>query len=187
VEGFAGSEVVTGPGYESGRAVSLATLSASGGHRRVDLGGDLVLVFHTRETVRAALQELLRADRVTDAERIAAESAAFAELLGGDHDLVATLYLDVPDPVALADRVAELPGVADVVYLEVGGDRVPAVTDPDDRVSGAFHLRFSLATERRAILLGGGAVTVAVDHPKLRTSVTVSTEQVRAIAADLRR
>jgi hypothetical protein len=187
VDRFAAGEVVTGPGYESTRAATLTTLASTAGHRRVDLGGDLVLVFHTRDTVRAALQELLRADRVVDADRITAESEAFAELLGGDHDLVATLYLDVSDPVALSDRVAELPGVADAVCLEFGSERVKAVTDPDDRVSGAFHLRFPLAAERRAILLGGGTMTVAVHHPNFRTSVTLSTEQVQAIAADLRR
>lgn len=63
---FAPGEVGTGPGYEAERAVTRARLASAAPHRRLDLGGDLVLVFETRETVRAALQERLRADRVTD-------------------------------------------------------------------------------------------------------------------------
>jgi hypothetical protein len=187
VEGFATGEVGTGSRYEAERAVTRARLAAAAGHRRVDLGGDLVLVFETRETVRTALQELLRAERVADPERIATESTAFAELLGGDHDLVATLHLDVSDPVALADRLAELPGIADVVFLEVEGNRVAARTDLEDGVSGALHLRFALGSEQRAALLDGAVATVTVDHPKFRASATLSAEQVGAIAADLRR
>jgi hypothetical protein len=187
VERFVVGEVVTGSAYETGRAAARARLASTAGLRRLDLGGDLVLVFHTRDTVRAALQELLRADRVTDGERIAAESAAFAELLGGDHDLVATLHVDISDPVALADRIAELLGIGDVVWLEVGGDRVAAVTDPGDGVSGAFHLRFPLGAEHRAILIEEAEATVTVDHPAFRANVTLSAEQVRAIAADLQR
>jgi hypothetical protein len=187
VERFAGGEVVTGSAYEAERAAVRARLASTAGLRRIGLGDGVVLVFHTRETVRAALQELLRAERVTDADRISAESTGFAELLGGDHDLVATLHLDVSDPVALADRVAELAGIEEMVWLDVGGDRVPATADPDDAASGAHHLRFRLGPEQRSRLLAESFATVTVDHPKLRASVRLTEEQIRAIAADLRR
>jgi hypothetical protein len=185
--GFESGEVGTGPGYEAERSAVLARLASTAGDRRVDLGGDLVLVFETRETVRTALQELLRAERVASPGPIAAETEAFAELLGGDHDLVATLLLEVSDPVALADRIAELPGIAGAVLLEVAGGRVRARTDLGDEASGAFQLRFTLDNEQRAALLDAAAATITVDHPRLRASATLSPGQVRAIAADLRR
>lgn len=184
---FESGEVGTGPGYEVERSAILARLASTAGDRRLDLGGDLVLVFETRETVRTALQELLRAERVTGTGAIAAETEAFAGLLGGDHDLVATLHLDVSDPVALADRIAELPGIAGTVILEVAGGRVPAGTDLGEEVPGAFHLRFTLGSEQRAALLDGAAATITVDHPRLHTSATLSPGQMRAIAVDLRR
>jgi len=68
---FESGEVGTGPGYEAQRSATLARLASTAGDRRLDLGGDLVLVFETRETVRTALQELLRAERVTGAGAIA--------------------------------------------------------------------------------------------------------------------
>jgi hypothetical protein len=186
VEGFASGEVTTGSDYEAERAVRREDLASTAGLRRVELGGDLVLVFQTRETVRIALQELLRSERVVDPDRIAVESAAFAELLGGDDELVATLYVDAADPVALADRLGELPGIAGSVSLGVEGSRVAARPDAADRTSGAFRLRFAMSGDQRTAVLGGAAVTAIVDHPNFRASATLSAEQVRTITADLR-
>ncbi len=179
------SEVRTGPAYEAERLAVRAELASSGEQRRVALGADLVLVFESRETVRLALEESLRAERTTDHERIASEAAAFSELTGEAHDLAATLYVDVADPVTLAERLGELSGVEDAVYLEVAGRRVAGRTDPGDAGSGAFHLLFALDDQQSAALLGGAAVAAGVDHPGCRTAITLSYAQGRAIGADL--
>ena len=151
------------------------------------LGSDLVLVFETRETVRTALEEQLRSERVDDVERIAGEAAAFAELVGDENELVATLYVDVADPVALAERLGELAGVERAVALEVGGRRSVARSDPGDSGSGAFHLVFALDREQRDGLLGGLAVSLRVEHPACRAVATLGAGQARAIGADLTR
>jgi hypothetical protein len=187
VDGFAPGEVSTGSEYEGVRATRRARLASTAGLRRVELGGDLVLVFQTRETVRTALEELLRSERIVDPERIAIESAAFAELLGDEDEVVATLYVDAADPVALADRLGELPGIAGTVSLSVEGSRVPARPEAADGTSGAFRLRFAMGSDQRTALLGGAAVSAIVDHPNFRGSAALSAEQVGAISADLRR
>jgi hypothetical protein len=186
-DGFAPGEVNTGSDYEAERVARRESLASTAALRRVEIGGDLVLVFQTRDTVRTALQELLRSERVVDPERIAVESVAFAELLGGDDELVATLYVDEADPVALADRLGELPGVAASVSLGVEGSRMLARPEAADAAAGAFRLRFSMSSEQRAAVLGGAAVTATVDHPNFRASASLSAEQVGAITADLRR
>jgi Protein of unknown function (DUF3501) len=185
--GLSEGEVRTGARYEAERSAGRARLASTAGLRRLDLDDGLALVFETRETVRTALEELLRAERTADPAGISAEAAAFSELLGGESDLVATLYLDVADPVALAERLAELPGIAAAVSLGIGDDRVPATPEMADGVSGAFALRFPLEVAQRSALLDGAAMTVAVDHPRCRARVSLGVEQVRAIAVDLRR
>ena len=101
--------------------------------------------------------------------------------------LVATLYVDAADPVALADRLGELPGIAGSVSLSVEGGRVLARPEAADGTSGAFRLRFAIGSDQRAAVLGGAAVTAIVDHPNFRARATLSAEQVGAITADLRR
>ncbi len=180
-------DVRIGPSYEGDRLSNRARLSASAGERRVALGTDLVLVFETRETVRMALEELLRSERVDDGERIADETAAFAALLGGDRELAATLYVDVADPAALADRLSELAGAEQAVSLEVGGRRAVARSDPGDSGSGAFHLAFLLDHDQCAALLSGLPASIRVEHPACRVTATLNADQGLAIGAELQR
>jgi hypothetical protein len=187
VEPFAAGEVRTGAAYEAVRSDARARLAESAAQRRVDLGDGLVLVFETRETVRAALEELLRSERIGEAERVAAEAAALGNLLPGDHELAATLYIDIADPVALAERLAEVRGVASTLFLEVGGGRIGARADPGEDGTGAFRLVFAPDEAQRAALLGGSPVRAVVDHPRCRTSAALTADQVRAVVADLRR
>jgi hypothetical protein len=187
VEPFGADTVRTGAAYEADRHPTRLRLAASAGDRRVELGGGLVLVFETVDVIRTALEELLRAERVSDPARIEAEAAAFGDLAGGPGALAAVLFVDVADPVALSDRLAELPGIAECVFLDIGGRRVTARADPGGDDAGAFHLLFDLDAGARAALLDGGSLTVAVDHPACRAGVPLSAEQVRAATADLRR
>ncbi len=177
--------VRTGPAYESERRADLARLAAAASERRVSLGTDLVIVFETPQTVRAALEESLRTERDADGERVAGEAAAFAELLGDEHELAATMYVDVADPVALADRLAELAGVEQTVSLEVGGSRAVARSDPGDAGSGAFHLVFQLGAEQREALAAGLPVSIEVEHPACRAMATLTAGQGLSIGADL--
>jgi hypothetical protein len=178
-------EIRIGPTYEAERAAIRSGLAAAAQHRRLQIGSDLVLVFETRETVRAALEERLRADRVNDAAGIAGAIPAFARLIPGDDELAATLYVDIADPAALADRLAELGGVGAAVSLEVSGHRIPAGSDATEDGAGALHLVFALDERDRRALVDGGDVEVAVDHPGARATCALSAEQVLAIAADI--
>ena len=181
------TDVRTGSAYESARAAIRSGLAVGAGNRRVSLGNDLVLVFETRETVRSALEEMLRAERVADPDRIAAEVAAFEALLAGERELAATLYVDIADQAALADRLTELAGIGSAVALEVSGDRVAARSDGADQGSGALRLVFAFDEAQRAAVLEGRPVAVVVDHAGCRAAVTLGGEQSAVIAAGLQR
>jgi hypothetical protein len=179
-------EVRTGSAYEAERADSRARLAHAAPGHRVSLGGELVLVFESRERVRASLEELLRAERVSDQQHIDAEAAAFADALPGDHELAATLYMDIADPAALADRLAELGELGAAVFVDLGGDRVRGRSDGAEGGGGGWHLLFAFDQEQRRMLLDGGPVAVVVDHPRLRATAVLDVDQVRAVTAALR-
>ncbi|HEY7927180.1 MAG TPA: DUF3501 family protein [Candidatus Dormibacteraeota bacterium] len=180
-------EVRTGAAYEAERAANRSRLAESASSRRVSLGADLVLVFEAGDTVRASLEELLRAERVADEQRIAAETAAFADMVVGDDEIAATLYLDIADPAALADRLAELGDLSSAVSLDLSGARVSARPERAESGPGAWRLVFAVDEAQRRSLLEGGPASVVVDHPVLRATAALDSDQVRAVAADLRR
>src|SRR4029077_13249418 len=119
--------------------------------------------------VRAVVEELLRAERIDDPERIAEELAVFNPLIPGDRELSATLFLEITDPAELASRLGELRGIEKSVYLEVDGERIAPVAGPgrerDDRAGSVHYVRFLLNEAQRATALRGGSIAVVVDHP----------------------
>lgn len=158
-------------------------------HRRVALGDLLTLVFENRETVRGVVEELLRAERIQDPERIAAELDVFNPLIPADGELSATLFLEITDPAELAARLGTLGGIEAAVHLEVGGRRAAQVHEPgrsrDDRTSSVHYLRFRLDDTLRAAFLRGEEVALVADHPAYSARTVLDEAQRMALSADL--
>ncbi len=183
------SDVRPPAAYEPVRAEARRQVIELKRHRRVSLGPLVSMVFENRETVRAVVEELLRAERIEDPERIAEEIAVFNELIPGDRELSATMFLEVTDPAELAERLGELRGIEAAVHLEVDGERAAQVHEEGrsraDRTSSVHYLRFRLSDAQRAAFLGGGEVALVADHPNLSARVVLSENQRMALAGDL--
>ena len=158
--------------------------------RRVVLGDLMSLVFENRDTVRGVVEELLRAERIEEPERIREELDVFNELIPGERELCATLFIEITDPAELTARLNDLRGIEASVHLEVGGERVEQWHEPgrsrDDRTSSVHYLRFRLGEDRRGAFLSGEVeVAVAVDHPACTARTVLDERQRLALSADL--
>ena len=175
--------------YEPQRAEARRQVIELKRHRRVALGPLVSLVFENRETVRAVVEELLRAERIEDPQRIAEEVAVFNELIPGDGELSATMFLEVTDPAELAQRLGELRGLEAAVHLEVDGERVAGAHEEgrsrEDRTSTVHYLRFHLSDEQRSAFLRGAEVAVVAEHRALGVRTVLSEDQRMALAGDL--
>ena len=177
-----------GTTYEEVRPDARRGVAALKRPRRVSLGRDLAVVFENRDTVRAALEETLRAERITEPQRVATEAEAFSGLISGPGELLAVLYLAVSDAADLAAAAAQLDGVERAIYLEVGGCRIGAVADdtaPAEESPAAFAVRFHLDQAARDAWLGGAKVRLGVEHPAISVTVDLDDDQRRAVAEDL--
>lgn len=157
--------------------------------RRVALGGLLTLMFENRDTVRGVVEELLRAERIEEEARIAEELEVFNTLIPGDHELSATLFVEISDPAELAARLGDLRGIEAAVHLEVGGSRVARVHEEGrtraDRTSSVHYLRFRLDVAQRAAFLGGAETVVLADHDHYQARTVLDEAQRMALAGDL--
>jgi hypothetical protein len=181
-------EVRVGPAYETARAGERQRIAELKRARRVRLGESLALVFETRDTIRATLEEALRTDRVDDPERVAAEIEAFNAVVPAPGELVALLFLEVADPADLNSALLRLDGVERTVFLEVRGTRVAAIADavfPPGEGAVAHHLRFRLDPDQRDSIRNGTPVSVGSDHPNCTLVVELDEAQRRVIAEDL--
>ena len=176
--------------YEPVRAEARRGIIELKRHRRVVIGDLLSLVFENRDTIRAVVEELLRAEQIEDPARIREELEVFNGLIPAERELSATLFIEITDPAELAARLNELRGIETAVHLEIGGERVAATHEEgrtrDDRTSSVHYLRFRLDESQRAAFLSGGfEIAVVADHPGYAARAVLDEQQRAALGEDL--
>ena len=183
-------------GYEAGRAATRQRIIELKRRRRVTAGDRISLVFENRETVRSQVQEMLRAERIVDPEKIQFEIDTYNALIPDPGCLSATLFIEIttaPDLRAELDRFIGLdrPGT---VWLDLGAaGRVEAVFETghsnESRISAVHYVRFRFTPDqRRAFLAAAGAgrgVSLAVEHREYRHRTALGEETLRSLAEDL--
>lgn len=163
--------------------------------RRMAVGDRVTLVFEDRETLRFQVQEMLFVERIGDAEHIQRELDIYNELMPGDDELSATLFIEITDLPEIRPELDRLIGLDEHVSLRIGlGEDtalVPARFDAkqleEDRISAVQYIRFQLDPERAALFADRGTpVAVRIDHPAYTCEAPVPAEVRESLAAGLR-
>jgi hypothetical protein len=181
-------EVHTGQEYEEVRAEERDAVVAAQRERRVRLGSRLTLVFESRATIRLSLEELLRADRITDDSEVTAKIDDFNTFVPAGGQLGATLYVEATDSAELGAALTELAGVQRSVYLEVAGQRIDGEAlegEIADELAAASFIAFQLPSEVCEAWSRGASVAAGVAHPHCSERTELTSEQRSAIGADL--
>ncbi|HTP61442.1 MAG TPA: DUF3501 family protein [Burkholderiales bacterium] len=160
--------------------------------RTVHVGEHVTLLFEDEQTIRYQVQEMLRIERIFEAEGIRGELEAYNPLIPDGRNWKATMLLEYPDPEERRQRLAELKGVEDRSWVQVEGcAKVFAIADEDldreneDKTSAVHFVRFELDEGMCDALKRGASLSIGVDHPNYRASVPAAPEVRRSLAGDL--
>ena len=163
-------------------------------HRRIEIGDRVFLVFENRKTLIFQIEEILRAERITEPAQIGEEIAVYNQLLPSADSLSATLFLTVPrDKDNEAERRAELDrfiGLDEHLILHVGPHAIRAEFEEgratEDRISAVQYTRYRLPPEVISLLRTPDTeVSVEIDHPAYRQRARASEAMRASLAADL--
>jgi len=157
--------------------------------RRISIGNKISLVFENRDTVIFQIQEMLRAERVSDLDKIRDEITVYNELIPAPSELSATLFIEIEDQTNLRDDLLKFLGIDETVYLQVGDQRVQAAFEQgrskEDKISAVQYVRFQLNPKARKAFLDGEPVSLSVEHENYKASCVLTAEAHNALAADL--
>jgi len=141
-------------------------------NRQVAIGPNTMWLFEDRLTVQYQVQEMLRTERIFEAEGIAEELAAYNPLIPDGRNWKATLLIEYPDEEVRRVQLERLKGIEDRCYVQIAGfDRLYAIADEDlerenDVKTSAVHfLRFELSDGMAEALKSGAALSAGIDHP----------------------
>ncbi len=158
--------------------------------RRIEIGDRVTLLFEDRETLRWQVLEMCRVEGTRDEAGIQNELDAYNELIAGEDELSATLFVEITDMAEIRPELDRLIGMDEHVLLEVGDCAVRATFDPkqmeEDRISAVQYIRFSLPPDAAAAFRSGSApVTLTIDHPAYTRQALLAPEVRETLAADL--
>ncbi|HSD09563.1 MAG TPA: DUF3501 family protein [Candidatus Binatia bacterium] len=158
-------------------------------HRRVSVGNRITLVFENHETVLFQIQEMIRAERIVDLDRVRDEIAVYNELIPGPGELSATLLIELEDSTRVRDELPKFYGLDQATWLELDGVRVDGVFEGgrarEDKVSAVQYVRFPLR-DKAPLFAAAKEVRLVIGHPHYRASETLSADVRRSLAEDLR-
>jgi hypothetical protein len=156
-------------------------------NRRVPLGDIAALYFEDRLTMQYQIQEMLRAERIFEADGIQEELDAYNPLIPDGSNLKATFMIEVADEDERRTVLARLKGIEDEVWLRVDGfDPVFAVADEDldreneEKTSSVHFLRFEFTPEMIAAARRGAALGAGISHADYTRQLEPLPENIRA-------
>jgi hypothetical protein len=161
--------------------------------RQVPLGENARLYFEDTLTIKYQIQEMLRIEKVFEADGIAEELDAYNPLIPDGHNWKATFMIEFGDPEERARRLTEMLGIEDKIWLQVGdGERIYPIADEDldrstdEKTSSVHFLRFELTPDMIAAAHRGEAIAAGIDHPAYAIDGVVLEPAVRdSLANDL--
>jgi hypothetical protein len=138
--------------------------------RRISVGDHVTLLFENRDTLQFQVQEMLRAERISDPVKVQDELDVYNALLPQQGELSATLMIEITDSNRLQywldlfmgldkGRTVALRAGAEIVYGEFEGGH-----SHETKISAVHFVRFRPTA----------AMVKAISDPALRVSLAVS-------------
>jgi hypothetical protein len=162
-------------------------------NRQLALGDNARLYFEDALTIKYQIQEMLRIEKVFEAAGINEELEAYNPLIPDGHNWKATFMVEYADPARRTQRLAQLIGIEDKVWVQVDGcDRVYPIADEDleraneTKTSSVHFLRFELTPGMIAAVQSGAAIAAGIDHPAYTVEPVRLAPEIRdSLAGDL--
>lgn len=157
--------------YADTRAEFRTRVIAHKQNRRVRLGEIATLYFEDRLTMHYQIQEMLRVERIFEADGIQEELDAYNPLIPDGKNLKATFMIEVADEEARRKALMQLKGIENEVWLRVHGfDPVFAIADEDmeraneDKTSAVHFMRFEFSDDMVTAAKAGAALGAGISH-----------------------
>src|SRR6187401_2370219 len=147
--------------YSRERPEFRAKVMAHKRNRQVNVGPNTMWLFEDRLTVQYQVQEMLRTERIFEAEGIAEELAAYNPLIPAGRNWKATLLIEYADSEIRRVQLEKLRGIEVRCWAQVAGTRRFSVGDDEKKegesnvkTSAVHFLRFELDEPMVAALRG---------------------------------
>ena len=162
-------------------------------NRNLPIGPNITMYFEDALTIQYQIQEMLRAEKIFDAEGINEELDAYNPLIPDGKNWKGTMmieFIDVNERIAALEKLI---GIDRKTWVQVEGfDKVFAISNEDlereteDKTSAVHFMRFELDDAMVKAAKQGAAIRAGIDHENYQHSVSPLPDNFRqALVNDL--
>ena len=161
--------------------------------RRVPVGDRLMFLFENRDTVLFQIQEMIRTERMVKEEKILEEIETYNDLMPGERELSATMFIEVDDPGQIREVLDRLKGIdqGSTVALHIGGRfEAPGIFEGgrsnEEKISAVHFVKFAFSKlARQAFLDLKLPVDLVVDHSRYKERTKIEGDTRWSLIEDL--
>jgi hypothetical protein len=158
---------------------------------RMEVGPFATFYFENYDTMWLQVQEMLHIEKGGE-EQVEGELETYNPLIPQGRELIATLMLEIEDPIRRNALLLTLAGIEDCVSMDVAGLRIRAApteyedrTTPDGKTSSVHWVRFAFMPEEIARFRSGeGRVVLEIDHTNYGHMAVISPDSRAELAQD---
>jgi hypothetical protein len=141
-------------------------------NRQVALGPNTTLYFEDRLTLLYQIQEMLRIEKVFEADGINEELEVYNPMIPTGRNFKATFMIEYTDAEMRAAQLEKMVGIEDLVWMHIEGfEKIWCIADEDlDRsnaikTSAVHFMRFEINDEMADAIKAGAQWLIGVQHP----------------------
>lgn len=161
--------------------------------RRIEVGPHVMMHFENRLIMQYQIQEMLRAEKIFEADGIEEELEAYNPLIPDGSNWKATMMIEFPDPDIRAVELSKLIGIEEKTWVQVGDhEKVFAISNEDlvertteEKTSSVHFMRFELTDEMVASAKTGADIKVGIEHENYQHTVNLAQDSKASLLADL--
>lgn len=161
--------------------------------RRVTIGEHATLYFEDAMTIRYQVQEMLRIEKIFEADGIQEELDVYNPLIPDGTNWKATFMLEYADENERKVSLAKLKGIDKHIWVQVDDcEKVRPIANEDlereteDKTSSVHFMRFELDQRMVEKAKAGVTISMGIDHPEYQATIEAIDENVRAsLVSDL--
>ena len=161
-------------------------------HRKVYIGEHVVLLFENKNTIQYQIQEMLRIEKIFEAEGIQEELDAYNPLIPDGSNLKAVMLIEYPNVEERKEKLKILKGIEKKIWIKVGShNKIFAIADEDleredeTKTSAVHYLRYEFSPSMINDWKNDASIVMGIDHENYQSSETIISSDISSsLSAD---
>ena len=154
-------------------------------HRKVYIGEHVALLFENKNTIQYQIQEMLRIEKIFDADGIQEELDAYNPLIPDGTNLKAVMLIEYPNVEERKEKLKILKGIEKKIWIKVGShNKVFAIADEDleredeTKTSAVHYLRYEFSASMINDWKNDSSIVMGIDHENYQSSETIISSDI---------